>query len=359
MPKRVNYFLAIGIASLLLSGCTWTLLPTEQLNGSEAVGSSQAAPEEKDAFYYNARLGRGVNLGNALDAPYEGAWGLYIRDTYIPAIAEAGFDNIRIPIRWSVHADRTAPYTINDRIFERVDTLLAQAQEHNLVAVINIHHYAEMMYQPLTDKERFLALWQQIAERYKDYPDTLYFEILNEPHDTLTDEIWNPIWQEAYALIRESNPTRAVIVGPTNWNNINKLDALELPDEHANLIVTFHYYSPFEFTHQGANWVANAEQWLGNTWTGTDAEVAAVRRDFDKATAWADANNVPLYMGEFGSFRMAPAESRSQWTAFVSAEAQARGFSFAYWEFGASGFGAFDQAAQAWRPELLTALIQE
>jgi len=47
---------------------------------------------------------RGINIGNALEAPREGEWGVYIRDEYFRIIKEAGFDTVRIPIKWSAHA---------------------------------------------------------------------------------------------------------------------------------------------------------------------------------------------------------------------------------------------------------------
>ncbi len=163
---------------------------------------------------------------------------------------------------------------------------------------------------------------------------------------------------DALSVIRESNPTRTVVFGPTGWNSIDELSSLQVPPNDPNLIVTFHYYSPFEFTHQGAEWTDGADAWLGTEWPESDSNMNGVRRDFDKAAAWSQANNVPLYMGEFGAYGRGDMASRERWTKFVVAEAQARGFSFAYWEFGA-GFGAYDREAGAWRPELLNALISE
>ena len=75
-------------------------------------------------------------------------------------------------------------------------------------------------------------------------PDDVLFEILNEPNKKLTPELWNPLLREALAIIRQSNPRRTVVVGPTSWNNIKDLAKLELPEEDRNLIVTVHYYSP-------------------------------------------------------------------------------------------------------------------
>ena len=315
-----------------------------------------ATVEMQPAFAQNRRLGRGVNLGNALEAPSEGAWGVYLQEEYFDRIKEAGFNSVRIPIRWSAHALAEPPYTINDRFFARVDWAVNQALSRGLVAVINTHHYNELCADPEAHRERFLALWAQIADHYKDYPDGLMFEPLNEPFDRLTARVWNSLLQEAVATIRQTNPTRTLIIGPANWNNVDSLSTLELPEEDRNIIVTFHYYNPFQFTHQGAEWVQGSTPWLGTTWPGKAGGEADVIRDLDRAAAWAEAHKRPLYMGEFGAYSKADMDSRVRWTSFVARQAEARGISWAYWEF-CSGFGVYDSALKRWNEPLLEALM--
>lgn len=310
---------------------------------------------DSPAFAANEQLGRGINLGNALEAPSEGAWGMTLEEAFFPTIAGAGFDSVRIPIKWSVYAEDKAPYAIGGAIFERVDWAIEHAMDNDLAVVINIHHYDELIADPDGHSERLLALWEQIAPHYADYPDTLYFELLNEPNGALTPQRWGELWPQVLAVVRESNPTRPVIVGPGQWYNISALSTLEIPDD-PNLIVSFHYYNPFQFTHQGAEWVDGSTPWLGTTWTGTDTQQKAVRDEFDAAAEWAEREGVPLYMGEFGAYSRADMDSRAQWTEFVTREAEARGFSWAYWEFGA-GFGAYDRVLEQWNEPLLNALI--
>ena len=62
---------------------------------------------------------RCINLGNTLEAPVEGEWGFIIAESDMQTIAAAGFDTVRIPIRWSVHAADEAPYTIDAEFFAR------------------------------------------------------------------------------------------------------------------------------------------------------------------------------------------------------------------------------------------------
>jgi aryl-phospho-beta-D-glucosidase BglC (GH1 family) len=50
-----------------------------------------------DAFTAARALGRGVNLGDALEAPKEGDWGVVAQEEYFDLIKEAGFGSVRIP----------------------------------------------------------------------------------------------------------------------------------------------------------------------------------------------------------------------------------------------------------------------
>ena len=79
---------------------------------------------------------------------------------------------------------------------------MGQAISRGLAAVINIHNYDGIMQNPAQHKERFLALWQQIAAHYQKYPDELFFEILNEPNTNLTTELWNQYLKEAIQVVR-------------------------------------------------------------------------------------------------------------------------------------------------------------
>lgn len=335
--------------------------PTEPASPTSLTSTSPqptptALPKGLDPFEQNRRLGRGVNLGNALEAPREGEWGVVLQEEYFSLIKGAGFESVRIPIRWSTHASLTPPYTIDETFFERVDWAVEQALQNDLQVVINMHHYEEIFKEPAAHQERFLALWEQIAAHYKDYPDSLVFEPLNEPNNKLTARLWNDLLIEVLKRIRQTNPDRNVIIGPADWNSLYKLNELKLPEDDRHIIVTFHYYLPFQFTHQGAEWVEGSAAWLGTTWTGTPAQHSALERDLDQAARWAEKNSRPLYLGEFGAYSKAEMDSRARWTEAVARQAEARGMSWAYWEF-CAGFGIYDPQLKIWIKPLLNALI--
>jgi endoglucanase len=348
--KRSTQLLVILSFLAIITACT-AAPPTQnpEPTATEAAMGS-------DAFEINQKLGHGINLGNALEAPSEGEWGVVLEKEYFDLIADLGFDAVRIPIRWSTHAMDEAPYTIDAEFFERVDWAVENALSHDLAVVINFHHYEEIFEDPAEHEERFLAMWAQVAEHYQDSPNELVFEILNEPHANLTSDLWNGLLPKALAVIRENNPDRVVIIGPGEWNNVYQLSNLALPEDDRNIIVTFHYYSPFEFTHQGAEWNEGADAWLGTTWEETDEQKAEINQDFDMAAEWAEQNDRPIFVGEFGAYSKADMESRAHWTNYVARSAEARGFSWSYWEF-CSGFGIYNPRPKTWNEPLVEALL--
>jgi endoglucanase len=321
-----------------------------------ALATGAGFAPAQDIMDANKKLGRGINLGNALEAPKEGDWGVKLEARYFRAIKEAGFATVRLPVKWSGHALDKAPYTLDPKFAERVDWAVSQALANGLNIIMNVHHYDQMDAAPDEHLPRLEALWAQVAARYRDRSDQIIFELFNEPHAKLTDAKWNAAIPRLLAAVRKTNPTRTVIVGPVSYNAIRALDKLELPTDDRRLLVTIHYYDPFQFTHQGASWVKGSNEWTGKKWSGTEEEKSQVSKALATAAAWAKAHDRPIFLGEFGAYSQADMDSRARWTRFVAREAERLGFSWAYWEF-CSGFGAFDPATHVWREPLKAALI--
>jgi endoglucanase len=322
-----------------------------------AVALVRPLPAPDAAHEANARLGLGVNMGNILEAPREGEWGLKLDEGWFSVIKEAGFDHVRIPTKWSAHAGDGPPYRVDPAFFARIDLALDAAHFAGLSVVLNIHHFDEFDKDPDAAEAKFVAVWEQISARFAERGSMLYFELDNEPHEKLTTARWNAAYPKALAAIRKASPERFVIVGPGMWNGFRELPKLELPEADRRLIVTFHYYEPFEFTHQGTPWAKGSEKHLGRTWADSGKDLEALRVAFDQVAAWSKEHDRPIYLGEFGAYEKAPMPSRIAWTTAVSREAARRGFSFGYWEF-ADGFGLYDPVAKVWRPGLRDAVLK-
>ncbi|MCB9497409.1 MAG: cellulase family glycosylhydrolase [Fibrobacteria bacterium] len=320
-----------------------------------------------DAKSFVQAQGRGVNLGNLLEAPSEGEWGIVLKKEDLALIASKGFTNIRMPIRWDGsgvgnatfdRVSRTPPYTVDPRFFDRVDSAIQWARDNHLIVVLNDHHHDSLFQNYEHERPRFIALWKQIAERYKDLPtDSVAFEILNEPNTQVTIEAWNDLLDTTLQVIRASNPTRPVVIGTANWGGLSGLSGLRLPAGDPNLILTVHYYEPFAFTHQGASWVTPVPP-TGVPWEGTYYEKLAVRQAMDAIHDYATARDLPVFIGEFGAFSEAEIESRARWTEYCARLFESYGFSWSLWEFKA-GFGVYDEKAKSWNSELMNALISD
>jgi len=395
------WLLVAVAAAIVLGGCaaatpaptvgpkptaTWIPIPTATPRPTATVTPTPV--HDSVAAARAARLGRGVNLGNALEGPSEGEWGMVIEDAFFPLIAEAGFQTVRVPIRWSAHAAAAAPYTVDPVFFERIDHVMTQALASDLNVVINMHHYDELFASPDEHADRFVAIWEQIAGRYEGMPDTVYFELLNEPHDRLTTELWNPLLARVVSVVREIDDHHTLVITGADWGGLDGLERMVVPEGETNAIATFHSYDPMIFTHQGASWVGPEIGTLGVTWPGppeheielvgaaretewvaawflryrslqgdaNPASRAALATMMDRAAAWRERKGIPVWLGEFGAYETADIDSRVRWTTAMREEAEDRGIPWAYWEFGA-GFGVYDREAGAWREELQGALI--
>ncbi|MGA2071375.1 MAG: glycoside hydrolase family 5 protein [Sedimentisphaerales bacterium] len=311
-----------------------------------------------DPFEVNKLIGRGVNIGNALDREVEldDEWSYIVKDEHFQAIKDAGFNSVRLTVRWSTRTMDNPPYTIDPNFLKRVDQAVNSALSRNLAVVINYQNYFEFYRDANGLKPKFFATWQQLAEHYKGYPNTLLFELLNEPQGQIGTGEWNTLIKETLAIVRRTNPNRMVVIGPANFNGIAGLRFLELPESDKNLILTIHYYEPYRFTHQGTRWTADSNDWIGTKWTGSEAEKKAIKKDFNAVAGWAKARNRPVYLGEFGSYEKADMDSRALWTKCVADEAVAHGFSFTYWQF-TYNMALYDRNSKTWIKPLLDAVI--
>jgi endoglucanase len=296
---------------------------------------------------------RGVNLGNALEAPNEGEWGYRIEADHLSAIAAAGFDGVRVPVRWDAHMDaagRIAPAHL-----ARVAEVVGWALERGLKAQLDVHHYAALIEDPRRETPRFLALWRQIAERFAAAPPALMFELLNEPHGRqwrgrrLAD-----LQSGALEIVRESNPTRLVVLGPGDWQSVEAL-AGWTPPADPNIAASVHYYEPHDFTHQNAEWLGADAPRFDRSWGGFD-DRAAVHDHLDQARRWGLSKGCALQLGEFGVIRNAPADQRAIWLHVVRSQCEQFGIAWCVWDF-AGAFAVFDPDAGDFVPRLREALF--
>ena len=200
-PEILETFgLLVLMLMLCVSGCAQTKQPT-------VLPAVDPTP---------LTLGRGVNLGNTLEAPQEGEWGVTLRKEYFQLIQDAGLQHVRIPIRWNAHAAADSPYTVEETFFQRIDWAIEQALSRGLIVIINVHHYDELVPRPGEPPPAVPgALGADCRAPIKPIRRALVFELLNEPQGKLSNTEWNGLLKETLAIVRRSNPQRWLAVGGT------------------------------------------------------------------------------------------------------------------------------------------------
>ena len=326
-------------------------------------------------------MGRGINMGNTLSAPVEGNWAPSVHEQYFIDVAEAGFNNVRIPVdffgsrtdgqtvQWSSAANTASQYdggiddfTVSSLYLDRVEDVINWSLNQGLYTVLDFHG-AELKSEFLqtfnnsnsnythpssskraADLMKFKSIWTQIAYRFIDHPMELIFEVVNEPYFEVNDVDMNFINMMIIEAIRATggnNSTRQIIItggsstsyqAPTSISN-------EVLSYDPNLIASFHYYMPFNFT------ASSQEQYNDFNW-GTNADKSTVDSHFNTVKNWSETNNIPVTLGEFGADNESgynyntglydnnggPVNSsRVEYHRYIAEQAINRGFSFSAW----------------------------
>ena len=290
------------------------------------------------------------------------------REKMFADIAKAGFKTVRVPVCFSAWMELKPPYNWNNKQgLEMADSFVKWALANDLNVIIDLHHSEfDNSIPEAASPERIVNLWFRIAERYKNTdPEKVFFELRNEPHD-ITAENWR--WQanEIIKTVREIAPKHTLIVGFHDWNSRTALiDSKPFAD--SNIIYTFHYYDPFVFTHQGATWSSEGLPDVKNVpfpWTKDakikipssakgkwveglinnyqkDSQPAKMFDDLKAAKDWSDKNNVPVFLGEFGSFgNFATLEDRCRHAETIYSALGKLKIPNAWWEWD-GGFNMF------------------
>ena len=316
------------------------------------------------------RFMRGVNVGNYLEyAPNNPAGNQTYTVQDFALIRAEGFDHVRVPVAWQLYAGPAPAFTLTNSIFTKVDFLVNAARNSGLSVILVLHQFNDFSSDPYGNREKFYAIWRQVAARYSNAPPTVGFELFNEPNGTATTAVMNQIYPEAIRQIRLTNPDRTLFVGPGQWNGIGELTiganaGLFLPDADTNLIAAVHCYDPFYFTHQGAEWAlpdtattgvifpgpppeplspdpSITHSWVLTWFSQYNTRLAAVnpsspyafRGNIQRARAWSDYWGRPVQVGEFGCYDKADPQSRVTFHDAIRTLMDEQGLGWALWDW--------------------------
>lgn len=336
MKKRFLHLFSLMLAVLMLIPCVGSAEEAEAVdNGVMREGLT--------ALEATRLMGNGINLGNTLEAcdnnvgiktntplSYETHWGQpKTTQAMIDGMKAAGFDTIRIPVAWMTNATHLyeGDYTIDADYMDRVEEVVRYARKAGMYVIVNDHwdggwygmFGSESAETRALAMEAYKGMWQQIAERFRDYSDYLIFESANEELGGRFDEN-SPLYcsdsvvtylndDERYALTNEINQTFVDVVRATGGNNATRFlliagygtnidqtcdDRFQMPKDTADskLMVSVHYYDPWSYC--GASSAASATKW------GTVSDYEYMDQQLAKMTKFTEAG-YGVVIGEYGA----------------------------------------------------------
>ncbi len=301
------------------------------------------------------QLGRGMNV-MSVDPYWKDGTQSRFKFQYFSMLKATGFSTVRIP--QALYDHRSPSGDLDQTWISRLDAVTSAATAAGLNVIIDNNSDATCVKLAAECLSINAALWGQLAEHYSSAPNSVIFELYNEPNNALTPDVWNAGIPGLLAAVRRSNPTRNVIIGPSPSNDLKGLPNLALPASDQHIIVTIHYYAPFKFTHQGAPFLPEATRPpLGRAFNPA-LDAMSIDADFNMISAWASSHGRPIIIGEFGTYDLANMDDRAAWTSKVARTAEAHGFSWIYWQFDKS-FYAYNIDQNAWVEPIINALIPE
>lgn len=186
-------------------------------------------------------------------------------------LASWGMNAVRFYLNYGLFEDDSAPYEYKASGWQWLDQNVAWAKANGVRLILNLHvpqggfqsnGEGGALWSNPENQARFVALWRAIAERYRDEPTVAGYDLLNEPRPATSRDEWRNLATRTVSAIREVDERHLVFVERTNsvgddWNNDSELNFFLVPDDNA--VYEFHFYEPFEYTHQFASWVNRGE----------------------------------------------------------------------------------------------------
>ena len=352
------------------------------------------------ARQWNAEITAGWNLGNQLECPPPGwnnestnlscpsnhmqaetSWGNpTITQQTLQAVKDAGFNAVRIPVRWQCHITDAGTMTVSADWMQRVKEVAGYALDLGMKVIINIHHDKWLESRPTyyykdSNNQKLALLWTNIANAFKDYDYNLAFAGTNEVH---VPNNWNAPTDENLSVQNSYNQTFVNAVRATGGNNLKRhlivqtyacnpdfglSGKLIVPtDIEGNgkeyMSVEFHYYNPYDYcsgtpaSEGGVYYWGQEYSKYGKT---SDSKESTMRNALQQTVdTWA-SQGLGLVMGEWGvsdhwleTYKVTMRENMTYYCKTLVTEARQRGIGTFVWDNNAFGngtekFGIFDR----------------
>ena len=278
-------------------------------------------------------------------------------------LSEMGFNSIRFYINYGIFEDDENPYEYKEEGFAWIDKNIEQADKYGIKLILNMH-YPQGGYQStgtgielwtdIENQKRLIALWSEIARRYEDCDTILGYGLVNEPIVAKTDinlkgvDIWKDLAQRITDGIRIYDENHIVFIENIYGSQIydenkgewikdkNDKDSWTLIDDD-NVVYEFHFYNPLEVTHMHIY----GDEINKDATYKLDAKTMEAMVYY--ALKWGEDNNVPLFMGEFGTSKISYENNAlgEQWMEAMMHIIYKYDINFSYHNFHERNFGLY------------------
>lgn len=371
--KMLALFAAAALSLGIMSGCGSSDSSAAD-TGSTAESSASDTGDDAEAPLYTPtgeirdisswelvkEMKVGWNLGNTMDATGENGLGnetawqpVQTSEYMVKLLKDSGFNVMRVPVSWGDHVDEN--YQIDEAWLKRVHEIVDYGMANDMFVILNTHH-EEWYFPDGKDKEQdeaqLKAIWEQIADEFKDYDEHLIFEGLNEPRlrgtgkewtggDKTSREVVNEYERVFYDTVRNSGGNNAkrhlMITGYAASSSRNCLEAIQLPENDDKLIVSVHAYLPYSFA-------------LDTKGTGVyDPENSEIPNLFSTLDDLFISKQIPVIVGEFGSVNKDNIDDRIACVTDYLTAAKELGIPCVWWDNnavagGGENFGLMDRS---------------
>ena len=234
----------------------------------------------------------------------------YITREDVQFIKNTGANTIRLPFHYKLFTDEDfMGLTANQDGFARVDSVVEWCREADLYLILDMHdapggqtgdniddsYGYPWLFESETSQQLYCDIWRKIAERYKNEPVILGYELFNEPiapyfpnMEELNGKL-EDIYKKGVAAIREVDTNHIILLGGAQWNGNFKLDD--------KIMYTCHRY-------------------------GGDPTKEAIQSIID----FRDKVNLPMYMGEIG-------HNTDEWQAAFCQTMRDNNIGYTFWPY--------------------------
>ena len=251
-----------------------------------------AIRQKMDLWTANVPLLRGVNIWQALVIPEvdgnskgDGRVGPPFTQVDFDLLASLGANYVVLSVPGLFTEE--PPYQVDELVQQNLDELLRMIGNADMFATIafrtgpgkaewslccsDVHYYDDYfndaVWSDVEAQAAWAAMWQYTAERYRDNPIVVGYELMVEPNaadilygiyspkeffrsygGNLAD--WNALYPQLVNAIRSVDEDTPIIVGSDGYSSVAWLSYLT-PVDASNMVYDVHQYMPYEtYTHQ-------------------------------------------------------------------------------------------------------------